>query len=91
MCERLLYIPIPRFVSSLSNRDLTQHMPASLAAPLQRLLFCSQAPDASTLGSGRMSVDDFLQSEFFRDVLIRTLRYLDTILDKDLDVRLFLA
>lgn len=76
-----------RFVASLSTRDLTQHMPPSLAPTLQRLLFCSKAPDAPTLGSGRMSVDEFLQSDFFRDVLTRTLRYLDTILDKDLDVR----
>ncbi len=38
------------------------------------------------MGNNRMTVDDFLQAEFFRDVLIRTLRYLDSILEKDIEV-----
>ncbi len=40
------------------------------------------------ISAGRWSVDDFLGAEYFKDVLIRTLRYLDSILEKDLEGRI---
>jgi SCY1-like protein 2 len=79
--------PYHIFINSLTNRNYSAPgMPQSLVEALPRLLFC--APGASSLlSSGRWSIEEFLDAEYFRDVLIRTLRYLDTILEKDLEGR----
>jgi hypothetical protein len=76
-----------RFISTLPSRDLGTGMPPSLTEALPRLVLTDTSPaGAAAMGNNRMTVDDFLQAEFFRDVLIRTLRYLDSILEKDIEV-----
>ncbi len=76
-----------RFISTLPSRDFSTGMPPSLTEALPRLVHTDTSPaGAAAMGNNRMTVDDFLQAEFFRDVLIRTLRYLDSILEKDIEV-----
>lgn len=64
----------------LPSTNMTSGVPASLQDSL-RLLVKSNSQE-------RLSIESFLQAEYFRDILIRTLRYLDSILEKDIEGRI---
>ena len=67
-------------LSALQSSNLPNCIPNSLKSSLTSLL--KSQPES------RLTTDTFLQSEYFSDILIRTLRYLDSILEKDMEGRI---